>query len=269
MDSEAMRTPGSAKLKRDLGQAAVNHAIEGDWLRATEVNKAILELFPVDVEAMNRLVKALIELGSYVDARAVLDQVSEVAPYNNIAKKNRARLDQLAASPGAAKQAKKTKNTSATPPVFIEESGKSGTTVLRNTARNKAVIHLSSSDQVVLSTEKNTVTVRAMDGQPLGRVEPKLGSRLARLMDGGNQYTAAVVAVNDGEVSIIIRETFKHRSLRNVCSFPSKVKKEDRVYLNETVARFMQEEDLDADEDDEEENIIDEEAIDTGWSEDE
>ena len=77
------------------------------------------------------------------------------------------------------------------------------------------------------------------------------------------------MAVNDGEVSIIIRETFKHRSLRNVCSFPSKAKREDRVYLNETVARFIQEEDLDADDDDDEENIIDEDAIDTGWREDE
>lgn len=278
MDYEAMRTPSSSELKRDLSQEAVNLAVQGEWLRATEVNKAILELFPDNVEAMNRLVKALIKLGRYGDARAVLDQVCEVAPYNNIAKKNRARLDQLAASPDATKQTKQTKQTKksnktvgAPPifPIFIEESGKSGTTLLRNTAGNKAVLHVSSSDEVVLSTEKNTVTVRTLDGQLLGQVEPKLGNRLARLMDGGNRYTAAVVAVNDQGVSIIIRETFKHRSLQNVCSFPSKVKQEDRVYLNEIVARFMQEEGVDVDEDDEEENIIDEDEIDTGWSEDE
>ena len=67
--------------------------MQGEWERATEVNKAILELVADDVEAMNRLVKALIELGSCLDARAVLNQVCEVAPYNNIAKKNLARLD--------------------------------------------------------------------------------------------------------------------------------------------------------------------------------
>ena len=49
MSSETMRTPGSAKLKRDLGEEAVNLAIQGEWLRSTEVNKAILELFPDDV----------------------------------------------------------------------------------------------------------------------------------------------------------------------------------------------------------------------------
>jgi len=54
--------------------------LQGEWERAAEVNKAILELFPDDLEAMNRLVKALMELGSYLDARAVLNQVCEVAP---------------------------------------------------------------------------------------------------------------------------------------------------------------------------------------------
>ena len=43
-------------------------------------------------------------------------------------------------------------------------------------------------------------------------------------MDGGNRYAAAVVTVNDQGVSVIIRETFKHSSLQNVCSFPSKAK---------------------------------------------
>ena len=266
MDPEAIHTPGSMRLKRDLSSEAVTLALQGEWQRATEVNKAILELFTDDVEAMNRLVKALIELGSYLEARAVLEQVCEIAPYNNIAKKNRARLDQLAADPSTANPGS-SKKAAGAPQIFIEESGKSGTTILRNTDRNKAVLRLSASDQVVLSREKNTINVLTLDGQLLGQVEPKLGNRLVRLMDGGNEYAAAVVTVNDQGISMIIRETFKHRSLQNVCSFPSKAKEVDRVFLNETVARFIREEG--DDDDDEDENIIDEEEMDTGWSEDE
>ena len=106
-------------------------------------------MFSDDVEAMNRLVKALIELGNYLDARAVLNQICEVAPYNNIAKKNRARLDQLTADPemantGSSKQPRKS---AGAPHIFIEDSGKSRTTVLRNTSGNKAVLHLSPSDR--------------------------------------------------------------------------------------------------------------------------
>ena len=269
MDSEATRTPGSIRLKKDLGHDAVNLALQGEWQRATEVNKAILELFPEEIEAMNRLVKALIELGIYDEARTVLDRACELAPYNNIAKKNRARLDQLAANADSASSnpSNRTK-TSGAPLIFIEESGKSGTTILRNTKGNKAVLRISASEQVVLSRDKNRVTVRTLDGQPLGQLEPKLGNRLARLMDGGNKYAAAVVTVNDEGVSVMIKETFKHRSLQNVCSFRSKAKEEDKVFLNEAVARFMRDEEGD-DDDEEEENIIDEEEMDTGWSEDE
>ena len=270
MDSEATRTPGSMRLKQNLGREAVNLALNGEWQRATEVNKAILELFSDDVEAMNRLVKALIELGNYLDASAVLNQVCGVAPYNTIAKKNRVRLDQLTADPESANtgSSKQTRKSAGAHQIFIEETGKSGTTILRNTSGNKPALHLSPSDRVALSRDKNTVTVRTLDGQLLGHIEPKMGNRLARLMDGGNKYAAAVVTVNGQGVSVIIQETFKHPDLQNVCSFPTKPKEEDRVFLNETVARSVREEEGD-DGDDEEENIIDEEEMDTDWLEDE
>ncbi|MEC9014477.1 MAG: tetratricopeptide repeat protein [Chloroflexota bacterium] len=269
MDSEATRTPGSMKSKKDLSHEAVNLALQGEWQRAAEVNKALLESFSDDVEAMNRLVKALIELGSYEEARGVLDKACDIAPYNNIAKKHRARLAQLVADDddGTSGLANQNKKTAGAPQIFIEESGKSGTTVLRNTEGNKAVRRLSASEQVVFLRDKNTVTVCPIDGQFIGHLEPKLGNRLARLMDGGNEYAAAVVTVNVDSVSIIIKETFKHRSLQNVCSFPTKAKEGDRVFLNETVARFIRDED--SDDDYEEENIIDEEEMDTDWVEDE
>jgi hypothetical protein len=277
MDSEVLGTQGSLKLKRDLSQEAVNLAVKGEWERATEVNIAILESFPTDVEAMNRLVKALIETGSYVDAQAALNQVCEIAPYNNIAKKNRARLDQLTANPDlpkseTSKQARKAAGASQT---FIEESGKSATTVLRNSnsLRNangrKTTIHLAPSDPVVVSREKNTVMVKTLDGQLLGQLEPKMGNRLARLMDGGNKYSAVVVSVNDDGVSIMVRETFKHPSLQNMCSFPSQSAANSDGASRTRVANQSALEEDDDEEDDYEENIIDEEALEASWSEDE
>jgi hypothetical protein len=277
MDSEVLSTQGSLKLKRDLSQEAVNLAVKGEWERATEVNIAILESFPTDVEAMNRLVKALIETGSYVDAQAALNQVCAIAPYNNIAKKNRARLDQLTANPDLAKsetskQARKVASASQT---VIEESGKSATTVLRNSnsLRNsncrKTTVHLAPSDPVVLSREKNTVMVKTLDGQLLGQLEPKMGNRLARLMDGGNKYIAVVVSVNDDGVSIMVRETFKHPSLQNMCSFPFQSAANSDWASRTRVATQSALEEDDDEEDDFEENIIDEEALEASWSEDE
>lgn len=277
MDSEVLGTQGSLKLKRDLSQEAVNLAVKGEWERATEVNIAILESFPTDVEAMNRLVKALIETGSYVDAQAALNQVCEIAPYNNIAKKNRARLDQLTANPDLPKSetSKQARKAAGASQIFIEESGKSATTVLRNSnsLRNsngrKTTVHLAPSDPVVLSREKNTVMVKTLDGQLLGQLEPKMGNRLARLMDGGNKYSAVVVSVNDDGVSIMVRETFKHPSLQNMCSFPSQSAANSDGASRTRVANQSALEEDDDEEDDYEENIIDEEALEASWSEDE
>ena len=272
MDSEVTSTRGGIELRQDLIREAVNFAVNGEWERATEVNKAILELFPTDVEAMNRLTKALIEMGSYLDAKAVSNQVIEVAPYNNIAKKNVARIDHLTANPGAAsggasRQANKANNATQT---FIEESGKSATTVIRNNRGNKTALHVSPSDQVILERERNSVTVKTFDGVLLGQVEPKMGNRLARLIDGGNKYSAAVLTVNEDGISIMIRETVKHRSLQNMLSFPtqspSNMNGNGRVLLTEKMTRMVREED---EEDDDDENVIDEDALETSWSEDE
>ncbi len=274
MDSEVTSTRGSIKLKKNLGREAVNLAVNGEWERATEVNKAILELFPTDVEAMNRLVKALIEVGSYLDARAVLNRVFEVTPYNNIAKKNLARLDHLSVNPelantGAGRPARKA---AAQPQTFIEESGKSATTLIRSTRGARSRVHVSPSDPVVLTREKSNVTVRTLAGELLGQIEPKVGNRLSRLIDGGNKYSAAVVTVNEDGISIMIRETFKHHSLHNTVSFsnqsPSKMNGNGRTLLTEREARLVRDEE-DDDDDEEEENLIDEDALEAGWSEDE
>ena len=48
--------------------------MEGRWEAATEVNRSILDLFPEDMEAFNRLGKALLESGDYIEARSAFTQ---------------------------------------------------------------------------------------------------------------------------------------------------------------------------------------------------
>ena len=125
MDRDLTKPAKSSSLKRDLSRDAIGLALKGEWERATEVNRAILELFADDVEAMNRLAKALMELAQYDEAKEVLGRVASIAPYNTIAKKNLARLSSLETSPI---DVKKVRKAAAPPQLFIEESGKSGTT---------------------------------------------------------------------------------------------------------------------------------------------
>ena len=264
MDKELTQSANSTRLKRDLIHEAIALALKSEWERATEVNCAILELFADDVEAMNRLGKAYMELVKSDDARGVLGNVARIAPYNNIAKQNLARLESLGSSTVSTNQGRKV---GSVPHIFIEESGKSGTSVLRKTAPSETIARIAPNDPANLVVENTNLNVYSRDGEYLGQVEPKLGQRLVRMMCSGNEYDAAIVSVNQQGVSVIIRETFRHSSLRNVCSFPGKTKEEHRIYLGQSLISRSREDSLD--EDDEDEYVIDEEAMDTEWNDNE
>ena len=248
---------------RELSRDAISLALNGEWERAAAVNQLILDS-TADVDAMNRLGKALMELARYGEAREVLNKVVSIAPYNIIAKKNLARLNQLENNPLPSRQARKA---GSAPQLFIEESGKSGTTLLQKVATGQVVARIAPSEPTDLVVENDVIKVYTRDNEYLGQVEPKLGRRLIRLMLGGNKYDAAIIGVNNQGISIIIREIYRHRSLHNVCSFPTRTKEQHRVYLSKSLVRYMADDDLE--EDDEEEAVIEEDELETGWNENE
>ena len=253
----------TSRLKRDLSRDAIALALEGEWERASEVNRALLDLSENDVEAMNRLGKALMELGRYSEAREVLGRATELAPYNNIAKKNLGRLELLESRPVSTMQGRKA---GGIPRLFIEESGKSGTTLLRKSATGQTAARIAPGDPVTLAIEHEAINVYTREGDYLGQVEPKLGTRLIRLMRGGNRYEAAIIGVNQQGISIIIREAYRNRALQKVYSFPTRTKDEHRIYLNESLTNYARYEDLD---DEDEDGVIVEDELESAWTENE
>lgn len=276
MSIEIPAAANGAKFRRGLDREAVDLALKGDWERASQVNRAILELFSDDVEALNRLAKALIELDNYEEASSVLDHLGEVAPYNNIARKNRSRLEQMRAqvktNDRAVAASRHARRAAGALQLFIGESGKSATTVLRQTPLRLSLALISPGDSVSLRLERHALNAYADDGKYLGQVDPRLGRRLSRLIEGGNTYEAAVIGINDEGISIIIHETHRDRSLQHVASFPTRAAAapERRAGRDDDPAGRMtvSEEGSDADEE-EEEGIIDEEELQAAWSENE
>ena len=107
-------------LKRWGSKQAIALAMQGRWKEAVAANKSLVESFPNDVEAYNRLGRAFMELGEYSQAKEAYNRAMELDPYNTIAKKNLSRLSQLregkAAPEGASHRVE--------PRNFIEETGK-------------------------------------------------------------------------------------------------------------------------------------------------
>ena len=212
LDSES-----KARKKRDKAKEAIALALSSRWQEAVDLNREIIEEFPRDVEAHNRLGKALSELGHYREAKAAFGRTLEIAPANSIARKNLRRLDQLSEDAPVPRQGSK-----ATLQLFIEERGKSGSISLTRLPPDGAHLHVAPGDAVQLRLSGKGLTVESTDGLYLGEVEPKQGQRLARLMEGGNRYEAAVTSVQEDSLVIMIRETYQHSSQQGIISFPYK-----------------------------------------------
>jgi len=233
------QTEDRTRAKKQQADIAIQMALQGEWEKAANLNRTILESFPADVDAYNRLGKALTELGRYGDARDAYMRAVEIDPLNLIARKNLSRLATLGKDKAAAPKgkAKKAAGQKLSPQMFIEETGKTGTTVL--VAPNMEVANrLTAGDEVKLARDKKgSLSVETMDGDHLGDVEPRLGQRLVKLMESGNQYVAAISGLLEDGVKVFIRETFQDASQTGKLSFPPTVTESVRPYVKSRLVR--------------------------------
>ena len=204
------------KIRKDRAKRAVAFAMRGKWEQAAAMNTSIVREFPDDLEAYNRLGKAFSELGRNRDAKAAFEAVLQRSPNNSIAKKNLARLTKLSdgASPRVARRASRSVH------AFMEESGKAGVTTLTKPVPTSILLELTPGDLVNLSVTGRALTVSDESGAYIGQVEPRVGTRIARLIKGGNRYEATVTSAEDQRLDIIIRETYKSPSQMSIVSFP-------------------------------------------------
>ncbi|MGI2336020.1 MAG: tetratricopeptide repeat protein [Dehalogenimonas sp.] len=209
-----------AKLKKGNAQAAIEFAMAGRWKEAAEANQAILEIFPNDLEALNRLGRAQMELGEYDAARKAYSKSRELDPYNSIADRNLKRLEVLSAS-GA--RPAKADGQGVPAKAFIEEIGKAGVVVLSKLASREVLVRVDAGDKVNLRPGPGVLFVDSMAGDYLGVVDARTALRLLKLMKGGNRYSATVVSSDDNKLAVMIREIYQHPSQAGHISFPARL----------------------------------------------
>lgn len=223
-----------AKLKRLRSRQAIELAMEGRWREAVAANKIIIENFPRDVDAHNRLGRAYMELGDYAQSREAYRRAVEIDPFNAIAKRNLQRLNYL----GEAKGHSEGESRRVEPHYFIEEIGKAGVLNLYQLAPKEVRARMVAGDKAHLKISAPSLIVENSRGEYLGQVDLKHGQRLIKLMSGGNKYSAAVVSSTEEAMSVIIREIYQDPSQVGRLSFPSKGAEEIRPYVDERVFKL-------------------------------
>ncbi|MBI2760888.1 MAG: tetratricopeptide repeat protein [Chloroflexi bacterium] len=233
-------------VRRQRQERAIKLAMESKWEEAAQENEIILQAFPKDVDAHNRLGKALTELGRYADARAAYGRALQLDANNAIARKNLQRLEALGqAAPPPAETRQKVD-----PDLFIEETGKTGVTTLVRPTRDLLKL-MTAGDKIGLRRQGSGLMVETGTGEFLGLIEPRLALRLTRLMETGNEYAAAIASVSPaGDAGrVIIKEI--RQSPENVgrLSFPTTGEGGVRPYTKETLLRYDPEDEESDDQD--------------------
>jgi tetratricopeptide (TPR) repeat protein len=232
-----------ARLRQRLTKEAIELALQGRWEEAESLNRDIIEKFPTDVEAYNRVGRALTELGDFDRAKEAYFKSLELAPENVIAKKNVARLTSLSESMVSLSTEPEKTSTRITQArkvaldLFITEMGKAGVVNLHNVASGKVLAKMAFGDQVYLEAKGQHLIVVSQNGEYLGKVEPKQGLRLIKLMLGGNRYDAAILNVEEGKVQVIIKEVYQHPSQVGRPSFLVKSTEHLRTRIKESLIR--------------------------------
>ncbi len=221
------------RLKRQGSKQAIALAMQGRWREAVAANKSLIESFPNDVDAYNRLGRACMELGEYSRAKEAYSRALELDPYNTIAKKNLHRLSQLGEGiVGSGDVFHRVE-----PQHFIEETGKTGVVNLYRLAPRETLAKMVAGDRVYLKVDGSSLIIQNGRGEHLGRVKPRYGQRLIKLMKGGNKYTATVINSTEEMMTIIIREVYQDPSQAGQLSFPLKGFERIQPYVGDRIFR--------------------------------
>ena len=221
--------------------AAVACALAQDWRKAVEANRAVLRIVPNNIEALNRLAKALLELGELAEARDAVDGALQLNSTNTIARRNRERLERAEAAAPLSRQKKRARQSkpattvkeaeatydsqptttdpqSSAPNVFsahllMSEEGKSTIATLIDATDRTAVGHLSSGETLTLTDvavaagiadigDRGRVT--SLPGALVERVVAEVHGRLYELADRMKSDASAVplIAVGGGAMLV-------------------------------------------------------------------
>lgn len=197
---------------------AIRYATENMWDAAHRENLKLLEETPDDIDILNRIAYSLIRLGKFRKAKEYYQMVTKLDKTNPIALKNLKRLEMM-----SRRNFKKPDGHASPHPtiqdVFIEEAGKTKTVELKNVADRKTLSFLETGESVLLVVKRSKIFVQNLDKTFVGMLPDNIGMRMITFINGGNEYSACIKAVEENSVTVFIRETKKATRFKNQPSF--------------------------------------------------
>lgn len=238
------------RQRRYMQNEAITYARNGNWDAAIDSSRQLLSSDPNDIETLNRLAKAYFENGEIDSSEQTYQRVLEISEHNPIARRMVGLISRTRSAPNKTREFVDMR-------MFAIETGKSTLTNLH--IDTDAEISLVPGEKITLRANTQPVKQIQTDGKKkagkqaaaaassapatsflddaialdvydcndvnLGRLEPRIAARLIRFMKLGNEYSAAVLSLNEkrDQIQIVIRESHRNPDNRHEVSFPGKL----------------------------------------------
>lgn len=201
-----------------LKDIAIKCALDNNWEQAAETNLQILAENPKDLDSLNRLGFAYIQLNKSEQAKETFQKVLVLDSTNPIALKNIKKIESMSSQTNGDANSGKTFERNIND-LYIEEAGKTRTVELKNLADKKMLSTLQPGEHVYLVPKRSKIFVQNYEKKYIGVLPDNIGMRLTTFIQGGNEYKSCVKSVTDKSVVVFIKETKKVAKFKNQPSF--------------------------------------------------
>lgn len=203
-----------------LHRSAIAAALRCEWNQALNINKKIIKNDPENVDCLNRLGKAYLELGKLALSKKAFETSLKLDPYNTIAQKNLKKVASFKKNGRFVENGSSgTQLVSLSPDLFLEEPGTTRLVSLIKVAEPQKLMTLSPGQSVELVAKSKGVYVTDKNNQYLGVLPDDTGFHLRKLMSGGNKYLTIIKSIRGNGLMILIREVFRSKKFKNQASF--------------------------------------------------
>ena len=234
-----------ARFPKRWEEQAIAMAMQSRWTAAAGLNNEILAMAPDDVGALNRLGRALMELGQFEESKEAYTRALAISPSNVIAQRN---LSRLAALTDQGPDQPIAIAAKADLHMFIAEPGKAVITSIKLTGKTANLAKLAVGERVNLVVDNRSMRVADARGAVIGTLEPRLARRIIEMTNGGNRYDAALVSAADTSARVVIREAYQDASQVGQVSFPNTGTSAGTTALHGEIKEGLTHDDLDEDE---------------------
>ncbi len=201
-------------MNQNLAQQAINKALLGQWEDAKDTNLLIIKQNPHDIDALNRLSKAYFELGNIKAAKTTINKILSIDPYNPIAARYFEKWKGL-------KKIDKNTSKQLPPDMFLEEPGKTKIIHLIHPCEKPILAKINCGDIVFGNIKSHRISVVSDSGKYIGKLPDDISIKIKKLIKLGYKYIFAIKSVDNNDVKVFIRETYRPEKYTLKSSFSS------------------------------------------------